>query len=495
MTKHVFLFVIVAFSGIQARCQERLNLTLTEAIELANGKSYDALIAKNRFMSAYWGFNTYKAQSLPSLRLNTTLFRFNRDITRQFNPTDTSFSFFQQQNINSDGQLVLNQNLIKTGGSLYIDSDLGWVNNFGDQRNSQQYSATPIRVGLRQPLFAFNQFKWDKRLEPLKFEQKSKEYVQSAERIALRTIDQYFGFLKARLSYQIAEKNYLNSDSLYQIAKRRFEIMSISKSELLSLRLQVVNSQNRMNQSRNNMERTRISLYSFLSVDLQKRLIIKAPESIPNLEVDGRLALEKAKENNPEFLGFRLDELQSNRTVEQAKAASRFNANLSASYGFNQRGESVDEAYQNLLGQQRVNLTLNIPILDWGVRKSQYHMSLREQKAQMMLLQQQKAEFEQELIISISEFNIQKDVVASSREAMDLASEVYETKLRRYLIGESSVNDLIQQADRKDNALMSYYDALEKYWRSFYQIRLVTLYDFVENRNLVKEKPNVSELD
>ena len=64
-------------------------------------------------------------------------------------------------------------------------------------------------------------------------------------------------------------------------------------------------------------------------------------------------------------------------------------------------------------------------------------------------------------------------------KADTVAKKRYDVTAKRYMIGK--VNDVLEldkaQIDN-DNALKNYYQALHTYWRSYYQIRKATLYDF-----------------
>ena len=57
-----------------------------------------------------------------------------------------------------------------TGGTFYLESDLDRNQNFGSN-DYTQFSSRPFRIGYQQNLFGFNAFKWERKLEPKRFEQ------------------------------------------------------------------------------------------------------------------------------------------------------------------------------------------------------------------------------------------------------------------------------------------------------------------------------------
>ena len=52
------------------------------------------------------------------------------------------------------------------GGTFYLETGLQYMRNFGDNAGNQ-FSSVPVRIGYSQSLIGFNQFKWDKKIEPL----------------------------------------------------------------------------------------------------------------------------------------------------------------------------------------------------------------------------------------------------------------------------------------------------------------------------------------
>ena len=165
----LFLFGLLANNQLQAQKADTLKLDLQHTVALANDSSLSAFRAKNMYMASYWGFRSFKAGRLPSLTLHMTPLRYNRDFTRRYDSEQDIDVYRQQQSLYTYGNLAAQQNFDLTGGTFFMDTELGYFRNFGDQARSQ-YNSVPIRVGYRQDLLGYNRFKWEKKIEPLKFE-------------------------------------------------------------------------------------------------------------------------------------------------------------------------------------------------------------------------------------------------------------------------------------------------------------------------------------
>jgi len=98
--------------------------------------------------------------------------------------------------------------------------------------------------------------------------------------------------------------------------------------------------------------------------------------------------------------------------------------------------------------------------------------------------QQKELNLEQEIIRTVSDFNIQQDLIASAEEALELASTAYNITKQRFIIGKSDINSLTLSLNRQKEARKNYISALKNYWLSYYKIRKLTLFDFEENKTL-----------
>ena len=124
-------------------------------------------------MSSYWAYRSFKAARLPSLMLDMTPMQYNRDFTSRYDSENDLDVYRRQQSLYSSARLSLEQNLDITGGTFYVDSELGYRRLFGETTYNQ-FSTIPIRIGYSQPVLGFNEFKWQKKIEPLKYEKAKK---------------------------------------------------------------------------------------------------------------------------------------------------------------------------------------------------------------------------------------------------------------------------------------------------------------------------------
>ena len=354
--------------------QKTIRLNLKRTIEMANDSSLTAFRNQNMYLSGYWEYRTYKANRLPSLTLNLTPAQYYRYITQRYDSNTDMDVYREQQMFSAGGGLSVQQNLDLTGGTFYIDSDLEYMRNFGDTR-STQFSSVPFRIGYQQSLLGFNAFRWDRKIEPLKFEKVKKEFIYNTEQVSEEAVNYFFTLAMAQAEYKLAKENVASTDTLYNIGKQRHKIAAISRADLLTLQLDKVNAMNTLENAQIALKRAMFSLVSYLNLDKNTMIELDIPGRPADITIPVDDALAKAKENNPSFLEQRQYVLEAERNVNRTKVESRFNASLNASVGFNQVADNFGDAYRKPLQQDLVSVSVSIPLVDWGVRKGKYNMA------------------------------------------------------------------------------------------------------------------------
>jgi outer membrane protein len=66
--------------------------------------------------------------------------------------------------------------------------------------------------------------RWDKKIEPLKFNESKQVYIESQEQIAYTVSGYFFDLLLAQVNYQIAQTNFTNTEKILTIAKVKFDL-------------------------------------------------------------------------------------------------------------------------------------------------------------------------------------------------------------------------------------------------------------------------------
>lgn len=468
---------------MEIHAQTVLKLDLEKTITMANDSSLSAFRFQNMYLSGYWEYRSYKAARLPSLKLNMTPAQYYRNITRRYDSGQDIDVYREQQMFSAGAGLNLAQNFDLLGGTFYVDTQLDYMRNFGDSK-SNQFSTVPFRIGYQQNLLGFNPFRWDRKIEPLKFEKVKKQYLYNAESVSEEAVNYFFSLAMAQAEYRLAQDNVATTDTLYAIGEQRQKIASISQADLLTLKLDKVNARNTLKNAEISRKRAMSALATFLNMDRNSYIEVDLPARPRHIDIPADRAIVLAHENNPKYVEQRQNVLEAEREVDRTKKEARFNASFNASMGFNQVADNISAAYRNMLQQELVSFTVSIPLVDWGVRKGKYNMAKNNLNVVKIAARQEEISLEEDVMMTVSDFSVQQDMIASAEEALDLADLAYDQTRRRFIIGKADINSLTLALNRQQEARKNYIQALQNYWLNYYKIRKLTLHDFESGMSL-----------
>lgn len=460
-----------------------IKLTLHEAIELASRQSPDALLARHRFRNSYWQFRTYEASFMPMLSLDATLPEFNRSIDRITQP-DGAEAFRERRYATYFTNLSLNKNIGLTGGQIFLNTNLQRIDIFSDTTITS-YLSTPINIGFRQPLFAYNQLRWSRKIEPLRYNEAQRRYIEEMEQVSLTTINLYFDLLLAQIRNQIQLINQANNDTLYRINQGRFNMGTIAENELLQSELNLLSSNALLENTTLELESKQFNLKSFLRLKQEIALELTSPQPARQTIINPQDAVSHARNFRSDALGFEIRLLEANSNVIKARSGARFNANLYAVYGLTQRAQELSGAYLAPQEQQRLIVGFQVPILDWGLGRGRIKMAESSEELVKTSVEQAQIDFDREVFLKVMQFNMQRSQLMIAARSDTVAQKRYEVTKQRYLIGKIGIVELNLAQAEKDNAMQGYVSALHGYWRNYYDLRKLTHFDFIENKRIL----------
>lgn len=490
MYRIAIVCIVLAFgvqeSGYAQNETELKVLTLPEVIEIARDQSLMALMSRHQFRSSYWEYRTHLARFRPGLMLDATIPSLNNSYESVTQPDGTE-KFVQKSNMQTSLDMRLNQNIGLTGGQVFVTSSLQRNDNFGDEGTGTSYLAYPVTIGFMQPINGYNPLKWDRKIEPMKYEEAKLDYVNALERVSRQAVRYFFDLTLAQINLEVAEKNYANTDTLFQIAKGRYQLGTIAENELLQMELSFLNSDASRNEATIDLELRKSRLRSFLGFNERVSLQLILPSEVPIIEMDYSRTLQEAKDNNPELMNLERQLLEAQQRVAEARSQKGIRADLYAQFGLSQSSDGIDMVYQNPNNNQRVEVGVQVPILDWGLGKGQYRMAQSAEEVVKTNVEQSQIDFNENIFLQVMQFNLQDDQVAIASKADAIADLRYEVTKQRFLIGKIDVLDLNVALEEKDVARRGYVQELRNFWDYYYDLRGLTLYDWQKDKKLVED--------
>jgi len=455
-------------------------LSLSDVISLAKGQSPSAKLASTNYTSKYWQYKLYQSNYLPQVSLNATLPNLNRGISPITQP-DGTVSFLPQSLLTNSLNLSISQNIGFTNSQIFVSSQIQRIDILSSPM-SASYLVNPVIVGINQPIFGFNKLLWDRRIEPMKYEEAQKQFNEDMEQVAVQASELFFDLLTAQMELKIQRKNVENNDTLFKVSQGRFNLGKIAENELLQMELNQMRAKNSLAQSELDADIAMLKLANFLKMPSDQKLTLVEPNLVPNFRVDEKIALTEVEKNSQTVIAFQRKKLEAERDVVKAIRENRFSANIVASYGLSNSGDMIQNQYSNSQDQQQVRLGLQVPIVDWGRAKAQIRTMEAVQQYVEISTEQDAQSLRQEILMLSKQFEMRRQKLLISLKADTIAQKRFDISMKRYLIGKIAITDLNIAQQEKDQALLEYFNDLRQFWHIYYDIRRRTLYDFEANK-------------
>lgn len=480
--KYIINIVCLILLGKAAQSQQdTVWLSLQQVVGMAKAQSIAARQAATLKENKYWQYRTYQSNYHPQLSLNGALPAYTKSYTQVVQPNG-SINFQSVSYNNSSLNLALTQSIASTGGTIFATSQMQRFDDFNS--NSILYNGVPYAIGYSQPLFRFNQMIWDKKIEPLKFEESKQAYIESMEQIAIRSNVFFFDLLLAQVNLQIAETNLGNTENILRIAHEKYELGKISRNEILQLELEQLKAKKSVGISKRDLEIATLNLKAYIGLQNADKISLELPKDSINMKVSTDKVLSEALANRSDAIAFARRVLEAKRDVDKAKGDNGLNASLTARLGFSNSALTLPKVYQSPQNQQLIQIEFDIPILDWGRSKSRLKTAQANQQFTTYAVEQDKQNFMQEIHTQVTLFEMLKGQLQLTAKADSIASEKYIIAKERYVLGNLNITDLSIAFTEKDQAKRDYIYALRDLWATYYQLRYLSLYDFEQNRKI-----------
>lgn len=460
---------------------DTIRLSLRDVVEMAKGNSIASKQAITTRETKYWQWRTYKSNYQPQLSLSGNLPGYTKTDLQVVQP-DGTVLFQPVHNDNSQLTLNFSQSITATGATIYGESQLQRFDDF--DRNNILYNGVPYAIGISQPLGQYNSLKWDKKIQPLLYNESKQAYIEAQEQISITATGYFFDLLLAQVNLKIAQTNYDNTENILKIANIKFGLGKVTRNEILQLQLELLNSKKAVGVAKRDMEVATLTLRSYISQEGNDRIALTVPETISQMSVTADSVLVQAYANRSDAIAFIRRINEAKRDVAIAKGQTGLTASLTANLGFSNTASNVAAVYRSPQNQQLVQLTFSIPVLDWGRSKSKIKTAEANEQFTEYAVEQDKQIFKQQIVTQVTLFNQMKEQVGLTAQADSIAAEKYKIAKERYVLGNLSITDLSIAFQENDQAQRDYIAALRDFWGAYYQLRYLSLYDFEKKEKI-----------
>ena len=474
--------LIACWLTAPALADAQQQITLTQAIQMAQEQGLQARAARASLESARHDRASFNASLLPQLSMSGNLPRYNRSIIPVIQP-DGSTQFRPLTQTTTDLALTMSQQLPLTGGSLFVSSSLERFTVTG-QQNVKTWSSTPVEIGLRQDIFRPNIARWNQRQQNVQIELSERLFLESMEEIAIQTTQAFFDVYSAQSGLNNAITNAAVNDTLFTLNKGRYEVGRIGENDLLQSELALLRARASVQSAQLRYDRALAALRLALNLPNGTQIQVVVTSEVPTVTADTIRAVAEAMKNRAAVSDVELQDVTAKRRVVEARLGQGVGATVQASFGLNNSAPEVGLAYEDLLQSRAFSLAIEMPLWQWGARSQAVQAARSDQDRVTSNAEATMRQTAHEAHFAVLELEQAKTNLLITAKADTVAGKRFEVAYNRYVIGRITIDNLYIAQSEKDQALNEFVQALRGYWVAYYSLRRATLFDFATGQQI-----------
>ena len=479
-----FLFLIPTFLWFYTAsegCAQKA-MTLEEALEIAMSNSPDMKRLELSLERSRELLNAQNAALKSQFSLSLSPVDYSQQ--REFN------TFFSTWNTNkttrSSGTFRVSQNIPWTDGTLSLINRLSWQEAYSEYQGvTTKTFDNNLYLSFQQPIFTYNRTRLVLRELELDLENTSLNYA--IQKLALeRNVAQYFyAVYENTMALQIAKEEYENQKISHQIIKNKVDAGISAMEELYQAELNLATSRSNMENQQVALDNSLDSFKRLIGLSLFDEISVMADISHQPVQVDMQKALDHGLQHRMELRQQKIQIENSMFDLIRTSAMNEFVGNVTLSYGVIGTNEIFSDIYKVPTQNPRFSVSLDIPLWDWGEKKSRIKASEAVIKTNELSLENE----QNDVIIVIRQVyrNLQNLVnqIEIARQNERNAQLTYDINLERYRNGDLTSMDLSLFQNQLSQKKMNYVKALIDYKIELLNMKIQSLWDFEENRSVV----------
>ena len=483
--KNKWMWIASLLCLLSINVNAQISMTLDDALNYSIENSPELRNALMNLRRYEFSLKAQRAslKSRFSLTLNPISYNRNRYFENRLS------EWYTNESLSSMGTFSISQPIIWTGATVSLNNRFGWQNNkssiTGGIDNDNSAFSNDLYLSITQPLFRYNQIKFDLKSIELDYENAQINYALRRLNLESSITNQFYSVYTAQNSLEISKAELADAQANYDVIKNKVDADLSTKDELYQAELNLATAKSTLDNRIVALENAKDDLKKVLGIELDTDIEIIAQVSAQPVTVDLGKAIANALDSRLELKQREISRTELDMQMKQIKESNSFNGELSLSVGITGDNERLGDIYKTPTNNPRVAVSFNVPIFDWGERKARI-------KAQEIAIEMHNMETDEErkaieIAIRKSYRNLNNLLtqISIAEKSVKNAQLTYDLNAERYRNGELTGMEMNQFQTQLSNKKMSYVSTIIEYKMELLNMKILTLYDFENDKALI----------
>ncbi len=460
-------------------------LTLEKALETATENSPTIKHQQMNLDRSRESLNAQKAALKTNLSLRLNPFTQNRD--RRF---DTRFSdWYTSWSKTSASTLTISQPITTTDGTFSITNQSSWQKSYSEAAATKINRAftNALSLNLTQPIFTYNRTKLNLRELELDLENSSIQYALQSLSMERQVTQAFYNVYQSKTALDISNDDLKNQELSYEIIKNKVDAGLQAREELYQAELGLASAKATVENRQVSLDNALDSFKQLIGMDLDEKIIIQADINYQPIEVSLQRALDHALVSRMEFRQRKIDIETAMNSIITTSALNEFKGSVTLSYGLTGTDEQFGDMYDKPVNKQAFGLSLDIPLWDWGEKKSRIRAARIGLQSSQLTLEEEKISVTLAIRQAYRSLNNLVNQIDIAKQNVRNAELTYEINLERYKNGDLTSMDLSLYQNQLSQKKTSLVDAQINYKIGLLNLKILSLWDFETNKAVMPD--------
>lgn len=452
-------------------------LTLEEALTIAETNSPSMKRTRLNLIVNQENLNAQKAALKSNFSLNINPISYRND--RAFN--DLISKYNSSNSTESYGLVTISQPIVFTDATLSLQNRFGYMDSYSEFSNKTTRSfSNRLSLNFNQPLFTYNRTKLQLKELQLALENSQLNYaiqLLSLERLVTQA---FFSVYQQQQSLEISLQAYQNMQKSYEVSKNKVDAGISPREEMFQAELNLASSKSDYENKQVSLENARDDFKVLIGMSLYDDLLVLPNIAVDTVKIDIAFAIENGLKQRMELRQRKIEVESTEFDLIRTKALNEFKGSLGLSLGLFGDNSKLPDIYAkgSSTDNESVSLSLQIPLWDWGEKKSRIKATEANIESSKISMEEE----ENNIILGIRKVyrnltNLQNQI-GIARQNVTNAQLTYDLNLERYKNGDLTGMDLNIYQNQLSEKQLSYTNSLISYKLELLNLKIQTLFDF-----------------
>jgi outer membrane protein len=400
--------------------------------------------------------------------------------------------WFLNESASSTGTFSIDQRILPTDGTIALRNTF-WYN----YNNSESAGALePISrtwnnrlyLELTQPIFTYNHTKVELEKVKLSYESALLRYLLQKLSLERNVAQNFYAVYSMQMRLNIANEELKNNQESHEIIKNKVDGGLLALEELYQSEVNLATSRSSVYTADLNLQNAMDELKRVIGMPLTDEFELVTMIKADSVKVDPDMAINHALANRMELRQRAIDIENAGFNLKDARTTNEFAGSISASFGVTANHEDLGQLFDSPTNTPSIGLTLNIPIFDWGERKSEIKAAEAQFRSTEIDLETEKLDIQVNVRSTIRSIKNLENQIVIQEKTVDNAELTYEINLERYRNGDLTSLDLGIIQNQLSDKKMALTNAIIDYKLELLNLKIQTLYDFEYQVSIIPEE-------